>query len=46
MADMQKATINILNVLMHTNQSEELTSITVGTYTDASAVDSYITVTK
>ena len=46
MADLQKATINILNVLMHTNQFEELTGITVGTYTDASAVENYITITK
>ncbi len=46
MADLQKATINILNVLMHTNQFEELTGITVGTYTDTSAVNNYITVTK
>ncbi len=46
LADLQKATINILNVLMHTNQFEELTGITVGTYTDASAVENYITVTK
>ncbi len=46
LADLQKATINILNVLMHTNQFEELTGITVGTYTDTSAVNNYITVTK
>ncbi len=46
LADLQKATINILNVLMHTNQFEELTGVTVGTFTDADAVVPYYTVSK
>lgn len=35
LADLQKASINMLNVLMKTTQFEELTGVEVGSYTAA-----------
>ncbi|MCD8022896.1 MAG: glycoside hydrolase family 3 C-terminal domain-containing protein [Lachnospiraceae bacterium] len=47
LADLQKATLNILRVLMRTTQFEDLTGSAVGSYTEAVGdTTTYVTVTK